>query len=143
MKIKIVIIGLIIMCSNILIAEELITVKRFATRGKSPVFEIKIFNDSTAILNGYSNIEYIGEHKTRITNYYDTLITLLNKLDLDTLKEKYNLKIMDYPTTKITFNYKGIKKTVTFKREVPEEVKKINHFIINEIIKKANWEKIN
>lgn len=143
MKIKIVIIGLIIMCSNILIAEELITVKRFATRGKSPVFEIKIFNDSTAILNGYSNIEYIGKHKTRIINYYDTLITLLDKLDLDTLKEKYNLKIMDYPTTKITFNYKGIKKTVTFKREVPEEVKKINHFIINEIIKKANWEKIN
>ncbi len=131
------------MCSNILIAEELITVKRFATRGKSPVFEIKIFNDSTAILNGYSNIEYIGKHKTRIINYYDTLITLLDKLDLDTLKEKYNLKIMDYPTTKITFNYKGIKKTVTFKREVPEEVKKINHFIINEIIKKANWEKIN
>ena len=92
MKIKIVIIGLIIMCSNILIAEELITVKRFATRGKSPVFEIKIFNDSTAILNGYSNIEYIGKHKTRIINYYDTLITLLDKLDLDTLKEKYNLE---------------------------------------------------
>ncbi len=143
MKIKIVIIGLILMYSSLIFAEELISIKRFATRGKSPVFEMKIFNDSTAILIGFSNIEYIGQHKAKISTFYDTLLSLLDKVNLDTLKEKYNLKIMDYPTTKITINHKGIKKTVTFKREVPEEVKKLNLFIFNDIIKKTNLKKIN
>lgn len=143
MKTKLIIISLIFMFFNVSYSNEIINLKKFATRGKSPVFQISIFDDSTAILNGTANIEYIGEYKANIKKHYADLILMLDKINIDTLQEKYNFKIMDYPVTKITFHYKGKNKTTSFKREVPAEVKKLSDFIINQIIKNSEWEKIN
>ncbi|HOP50990.1 MAG TPA: DUF6438 domain-containing protein [Ignavibacteriales bacterium] len=132
-----------IILSTILFAQnkEILFIKKMPTRGKAPVYELSIYNDSTAILKGIANLQYIGLYKANIQKNYYKIKNLIDSIQLDTLQEKYNYLLLDYPVTIMKITKNNIEKTVKFKRDAPNNLKNISK-IANNMIKNEKWIKI-
>ena len=132
-----------IILSTILFAQnkEILFIKKMPTRGKAPVYELSIYNDSTAILKGIANLQYIGLYKANIQKNYYKIKNLIDSIQLDTLQEKYNYLLLDYPETIMKITKNNIEKTVKFKRDAPNNLKNISK-IANNMIKNEKWIKI-
>lgn len=132
-----------IILSTILFAQnkEILFIKKMPTRGKAPVYELSIYNDSTAILKGIANLQYIGLYKANIRKNYYKIKNLIDSIQLDTLQEKYNYLLLDYPVTIMKITKNNIEKTVKFKRDAPNNLKNLSK-IANDMIKNEKWIKI-
>jgi len=132
-----------IILSTILFAQnkEILFIKKMPTRGKAPVYELSIYNDSTAILKGIANLQYIGLYKANIRKNYYKIKNLIDSIQLDTLQEKYNYLLLDYPVTIMKITKNNIEKTVKFKRDAPNNLKNLSK-IANNMIKNEKWIKI-
>jgi len=132
-----------IILSTILFAQnkEILFIKKMPTRGKAPVYELSIYNDSTAILKGIANLQYIGLYKANIRKNYYKIKNLIDSIQLDTLQEKYNYLLLDYPVTIMKITKNNIEKTVKFKRDAPNNLKNLSK-IANNMIKNEKWIKL-
>lgn len=132
-----------IILSTILFAQnkEILFIKKMPTRGKAPVYELSIYNDSTAILKGIANLQYIGLYKANIQKNYYKIKNLIDSIQLDTLQEKYNYLLLDYPVTIMKITKNNIEKTVKFKRDAPNNLKNLSK-IANDMLKNEKWIKI-
>ncbi len=132
-----------IILSTILFAQnkEILFIKKMPTRGKAPVYELSIYNDSTAILKGIANLQYIGLYKANIQKNYYKIKNLIDSIQLDTLQEKYNYLLLDYPVTIMKITKNNIEKTVKFKRDAPNNLKNLSK-IANNMIKNEKWIKL-
>jgi hypothetical protein len=132
-----------IILSTILFAQnkEILFIKKMPTRGKAPVYELSIYNDSTAILKGIANLQYIGLYKANIQKNYYKIKNLIDSIQLDTLQGKYNYLLLDYPVTIMKITKNNIEKTVKFKRDAPNNLKNLSK-IANDMIKNEKWIKI-
>lgn len=103
---------LVLSCKNQqIIKEEIdhISVYKSSCEGFCPVYTLDIFSNGKANYKGELNVLVLGGHGYQFSEE-DTkaLFELVNNLDFNTLKDKYDSLIPDLPETVITYKSKRI-----------------------------------
>jgi hypothetical protein len=106
-----------------------------------PVWTLAIDSARNAVFNAIRNNRTNGIFKTQLTERrYLHLITLIEKIKVDMLKDRYRSRISESPLYKLTFYYDDGSKveTTTEGFEGPNEIRKVYKALIA-ILKKQSW----
>jgi hypothetical protein len=117
-------------------------IERTPCFGKCPVYKMTIQADGMATLMGKQNIDYIGTYNKRVDKAtMDMLVSEFNKAGFFNMKDEYTEKVMDLPTTWVTFKYKGKSKKIRDYYKAPQELKDLEKLLQN-IAVGPGWNKV-
>jgi len=102
----------------------LIEMAKGACYGTCPIYNISIFRDGVAKLNGVRFCKKLGPHLTQLSDIELNLLEQkINLMDIENYPEKYKSMIADLPGTQLTFHQKdGILKKVWWNSGAPDEL---------------------
>ncbi len=119
-----------------------LTMERTPCFGKCPSYKITIFNTGNVAYEGFTFAEKEGKHTKKLTQ--KQLLEIQNQIDaihLFELKDKYDSKITDIPSTYLYVVHKGKKKKILDRVGGPDELKKfeklIDFLVIDNHLKKV------
>lgn len=109
--------------------------------GTCPIFTMSILSDGTATYNAKEYNPRKGKFKTTINKLQlDSLISLINKADILSLKDKYSTDWTDHPTYNFTVLFQnGQKKTINdYGPSGPNNLKEVYDFVFS-LRESQNW----
>ncbi len=120
----------------------IITFDKKSGRGINPTYSLKIYDSGKVIFEGVKNIDKIGKYQKQLDN--KTIKSLKqNFIDADFFKfeDEYTSKIMDLPTTYISFSHDNKTKKIRDYYGSPAKLKELEKLIEN-IVNDSGWTKI-
>ena len=121
----------------------IITFDKKSGRGINPTYSLKIYDSGKVIFEGVKNTDKIGKYQKQLDN--KTIKSLKqNFIDANFFKfeDEYTSKIMDLPTTYISFSHDNKTKKIRDYHGAPAKLKELEKQIEN-IVKENGWTKIN
>lgn len=116
---------------NIAVKESLLlSLERTPCFGMCPTYKYTIFNTGRVIYEGEENVDNVGKYsaqlsKKQIAEIKDQIISD----NIFSLKDKYDAKITDIPSTLLIINLEGKKKKIFDRHGAPENLKKFEKFV--------------
>lgn len=120
-----------------------IIMSKTSCRGACPVYTLRIYDTGKMYLTAEKNIYgKVGVYKSRLS-HKDTkkLINCFYDIDFPSMNEHYTSILKDLPTTTLTFNNKGIKRTIVNYDNAPAELDSLEEKI-HQLVKNSNWKMI-
>lgn len=118
-----------------------IFMSKTACLGTCPDYDISIFSNGAVLLNARQFVEMEGAFKAKMSKEaLNDLIAEFTSGSFDSFKTEYKSNRTDLPTTKLTFNHEGEKKTITDYDGAPEELKSLEAKV-HSLIESLNWKK--
>lgn len=119
------------------------TIKRGYCYGTCPVFELKIYNNGTAILNAIANLELTGMHSTQLTK--EEMVAFAQKakdIKYMEMEDVYdNPGISDLPSTTTSIVLNGVRKQVVKRYGYPIELRAFEK-LFDSLLETKTWVKI-
>lgn len=89
-------------------SELLFSLKTTPCFGECPVFDLKLYSDSTLVFEGKQFTDLEGTHKATLNDrQYEVFTNLVNKVDWGTLNDEYVSDMTDLPSSQFYFNNNG------------------------------------
>ncbi|MBU1099376.1 MAG: hypothetical protein KKA84_03145 [Bacteroidetes bacterium] len=107
--------------------------------GRCPVYDLEIKGNGDVVLTGRENIDKIGEYKLRIDK--SEIVRLLSKIDeVDFwgMKDEYDGRVTDLPSTYISVNYNGKSKKIKSRYNSPKELDELEG-ILSAYLERFGW----
>jgi len=121
----------------------IITFDKKSGRGINPTYSLKIYNSGKVIFEGVKNIDKIGNYQKQLDNKaIKDLKQRFIDADFFSFEDEYTSKIMDLPTTYISFSHDNNTKKIRDYHGAPVKLKELEKLIEN-IVKEDGWTKIN
>lgn len=121
----------------------IITLAKKSGRGISPEYSLQIYNSGKVIFEGIKNTEKIGKYQKQLDK---KAIKTLKKTFIDAkffdFEDEYTSRILDLPTTYISFSENNKTKKIRDYHNAPKELKKLEKLIENIAEEEDNWIKI-
>ena len=120
-------------------AKMIVEMSKSACMGPCPVYSIQIYDDGLVKLEGEKHIEQIGQFKAYLSE--EQLVELKQRfveVDIFNLQDVYTKKVMDLPTTKITYVEGERSKKITDYYGAPEELKSLENYV-HGYLEKLDW----
>ncbi len=93
--------------------ELLFSLQKTQCYGTCPAYELKIYPNGYAELEGKAYFRYQGVYQGQVSqDKIDYLITFFQEKNFMKLKDRYTAEITDLPTTYVYFSHKGQSKKV-------------------------------
>jgi hypothetical protein len=86
-------------------SELLFSLNTTPCMGPCPVFELKIYADSTLSFTGVDNTEIASLNKKLSGDQFISFSRLINNLEWNKFEKKYESQMSDLPTRKFFYNY--------------------------------------
>lgn len=88
--------------------ELLFSLKTTPCFGECPVFDLKLYNDSTLIFEGKQFTQLEGTHKSKLNSrQYEAFTNLVDQVDWGNLNDEYVSDMTDLPSSSFYFNNAG------------------------------------
>lgn len=101
----------------------LIKMEKTRCFGKCPVYGLEIKGNGDVILTGKENIDKIGEYKLKIGNdEIKRLLSAIDKAEFWSMKDEYDGRVTDLPSTYFSVQYDGKSKKVKSRYNAPKEL---------------------
>ena len=108
--------------------------------GKCPVFTLKVYDNGLAVLEGRQNLKQIGlSHKVLTKKEMTALMAEFENGQLFSLKDEYRERVMDLPTTTLTYIKDGKKKVITGNMGFPKGFNDVVSACM-ELVQSEGWE---
>jgi len=89
--------------------------------GTCPSFTLKVYQNGLAVLDGKKYVKHIGlSHMMLSEKQLNLLTDRCNKAQLFSLKSDYNERVMDLPTTSLTYHSDGDVKKISGNMNFPD-----------------------
>jgi hypothetical protein len=111
-------------------AQSFIEMKKEPCFGLCPVYTIKIDGSGQAVFSGERNVKKIGNFKKTLTpDEVSALFMAFENGKFQDFKEEYTDQVSDQPTTYLTFQHGGNRKTVKDYFGAPTELKELEKLV--------------
>lgn len=121
---------------NKIITEPIIEFKKTVCLGACPVYSVKIYDNGYISYIGESHVPIIGQKSGYINKEdLDRIIIKADAIDFFNLDNTYDGNVTDLPSTFITINLNGKKKTVHARYEYPDQLSDLMSLVHDIIIK--------
>ena len=118
------------------------TMSKTSCRGKCPVYDLVIYSNGLAKLNGKQNLDKIGNFKRTLDKKeFNNLTESFTNNKFTELKDQYDAPVTDLPTTITTSEWEGKYKKVIDYSGAPEILKNLERMLEN-VMKAEGWEKV-
>ena len=119
----------------------LLSLERTPCFGKCPTYKYMIYTTGRVIYNGFKNVKKIGTYKAQLTkSQIEKIKTNIESSKIFNLKDKYDSKITDIPSTVLIINLDGEKKKIYDRYGAPEELTKFEK-LADDIVLNSNMTK--
>lgn len=119
----------------------LFTMEKTACMGSCPVYNLKVYQDGWAILEGVAHVAYLGNYQLKLSDKEIAGIKdAFEKHDFFSLDEKYYANFSDLPTTYLFYRQQDRSKKVMDYHGAPQNLKKLEDYLATFLNKK--WKKI-
>lgn len=117
------------------------TISKSPCYGKCPVYKMTIYSDGRAVLEGQSNIEFIGTYETTLSKEeLQAFIDTAKSIDYFGLEDKYDSPITDIPSTTTSIVIDGKKKEVYRRADYPQKILTFEK-LFTELLGNKKWKK--
>lgn len=108
----------------------LLSLERTPCFGMCPTYKYTIFNTGKVIYEGEENVDNVGKYSAQLSKKQVSEIKdQINSSNIFSLKDKYDAKITDIPSTLLIINLDGKKKKIYDRHGAPEKLKKFEKFV--------------
>ena len=107
---------------------KLVSMTKGACHGTCPIYTMTVYNDGVINLDGKRFCDKLGPHTTTLS---DTELTLLQQkislMDLESMPEKIESMVPDFPSTELTFTEKGKdNKSIWWRSGAPDDINELS-----------------
>ncbi len=107
--------------------------------GSCPIYKLSIFNNRTALFEGYRFTRMDGKFKTIISKEkYEDMIKHFQEAGFFEMKDVYTANIMDGQSIYVYFNYDGREKKILDYFKPPAKLKELEK-MMEDLILTENW----
>lgn len=118
-----------------------IFMSKTACLGTCPDYDISVFSNGVVMLNARQFVEMEGTFKAKMSKEaLNDLIEDFTSSSFNSFQTEYKSNRTDLPTTKLTFNSEGEKKTIIDYDGAPEELKSLEAKV-HGLLETLNWKK--
>jgi hypothetical protein len=129
-------------CSTTKILDEsklVMSMEKLQCLGSCPTFKLSIYNNRTAIFEGYRYTSMDGKFKTRLRKEkYKDMINHFQEAGFFEMNDVYTANIMDGQSTYVYFKYDGREKKILDYFKAPKALKELEK-MIEDLILTENW----
>lgn len=120
--------------------EPLFSLRKTECRGKCPAYELRIWDNGTALLTARKNFPRIGSFRQQLaTQQIETLTKAFVEARFFDFKDEYTSRTTDLPTTFITFSHQGQVKRIRDYHGAPAELKQLET-LLEQIAESDAWQ---
>lgn len=122
---------------------KLFTISQGPCFGRCPVYDMTLMSDSTLHLNGKNFLNYLGNHKMKLSGQqFSDMNALRANIKTDTFKNNYNSDIADLATITYYFfdEYNVMKKKIVTQGVYPPPLYELSANV-SKYINNMSWEK--
>ena len=123
---------------------QMVGYQKTACYGKCPVYQVKLYNDGTAIWEGKRFVDRMGEYKAKVSKAtLDAIKQKAYDVGYFDFYEKYPVKhrVADLPSTITYMRVGDVVKSVNNTHEGPEKLAEFEKYL-EEVIAKLEWVKV-
>lgn len=118
----------------------LLIMEKTACMGSCPVYNLKVYQDGWATLEGTANIEFIGNYQLKLSeSEISDIRAAFEKYDFFSMDEKYYANFSDLPTTYLYYKEDGRSKKIMDYHGAPDNLKQLEDYL--EAFLKKKWKK--
>ncbi len=105
---------------------QVLTLSKTACFGTCPVFTLKIYSNGLAVLDGKKNLKHIGLSEMMLdSDHLSALMKTCDDAQLFSLNDSYQERVMDLPTTTLTYTHDGETKKISGNMSFPKGFKAV------------------
>ena len=119
-----------------------ISMKKTSCYGTCPVYELSVFSDHTAVLEGERHLDFIGKFKAKVPDaLYRELVDTFENSSFFDFDNEYTAAYSDLPTTYLFYSNLRRSKKIRDYYGSPEALKQLESRVA-ELIEELDWEEI-
>jgi len=105
---------------------EVLSLSKTACFGECPEFTLTIYSNGRAVLDGKRFVKQIGLSEMMITSEeMESLMKTCDDAKLFAMNDEYNERVMDLPTTTLSYKHDGKSKKITGNMGFPESFRTV------------------